>query len=58
MRFHKARALAGLCGVISLASAHDYLHKHVEHSEIPLHEQDFVQDSTEELERKWSFEVC
>jgi hypothetical protein len=25
--------------------------------EIPLHEREWVQDSAEELERKWSFEV-
>jgi hypothetical protein len=26
--------------------------------QIPLHEQEYVQDPVEELERKWSFEVC
>ena len=30
---------------------------HEEHGEVPLHERPFVQDSPEELERKWSFEV-
>jgi agmatinase len=31
-------------------------HKHGE-KQIPLHEQEYVQDPVEELERKWSFEV-
>jgi hypothetical protein len=50
-----AFGLAGLgCGV---ALAHDYLHQYVD-TEIPLHKQEFEQDSNEELERKWGFEVC
>lgn len=32
-------------------------HDHGE-KQVPLHEQEFVQDSLEELERKWAFEVC
>lgn len=44
--------LAGICGVVV---GHETFHG--EGKQIPLHEQDFVQDSPEELERKWSFEV-
>ena len=38
-------------------------HQHLEHEadrekQVPLHEQEYFQDSPEELERKWSFEVC
>jgi hypothetical protein len=50
--------LVGLCGVAGLTGAHEYLHEYVEASEVPLHKQEFVQDSTAELERKWGFEVC
>jgi hypothetical protein len=38
-----------ICGVVVVAG-HSGL-------QVPLHEQDFVQDSLEGLERKWSFEV-
>lgn len=56
MKFHNL--IAGLCGV-ALASAHDHhSHSHDTEPEIPLHEREFVQDSAEELERKWGFEVC
>lgn len=53
MRF-TALAIAGLCGV---ALAHDH-HQHITEPEVPLHEREFVQDSEEELARKWGFEVC
>lgn len=42
---------AGLVGVSGHAHAADG------EQEVPLHERPFVQDSVEELERKWSFEV-
>jgi hypothetical protein len=32
-------------------------HQHQEGKQVPLHEQEYVQDPVEELERKWSFEV-
>ncbi|TVY90785.1 Guanidinobutyrase, partial [Lachnellula willkommii] len=38
-----------VCGVVA--------HQHGDEAQVPLHEQEFVQDSAEELERKWSFEV-
>lgn len=41
-----------VCGVV----AHQHQHGG-EEAQVPLHEQEFVQDSAEELERKWSFEV-
>jgi hypothetical protein len=40
------------CGVV--AGHQDHLHRE---KQIPLHEQEYVQDTAEELERKWSFEV-
>lgn len=42
--------MAGICGVVVGHGIH-------EEKQVPLHEQEFVQDSEEELERKWSFEV-
>jgi len=42
-----------LCGVVA---GHDH-HEHHHGEEIPLHEGEWVKDSPEELERKWSFEV-
>jgi hypothetical protein len=44
---------AGICGVVGHSG-----HGEEGESQVPLHEQEFVQDSFEELERKWSFEVC
>jgi len=41
------------CGVVTGHQSHGYGEK-----QIPLHEQEYVQDPVEELERKWSFEVC
>lgn len=40
------------CGVVAGHQKHGHGRK-----QIPLHEQEYVQDSVEELERKWSFEV-
>lgn len=48
-----------LCGVIGVVVGHEHHghdHDHAE-KEIPLHEQEYIQDNTEELERKWGFEV-
>ena len=42
---------AGICGTVVGQSHHG-------EGQVPLHEQEFLQDSSEELERKWSFEVC
>jgi len=49
----KITSILALCGVVA-GHAH---HEHGER-EVPLHKREFVQDSAEELERKWSFEVC
>ena len=51
-------ALAWLgCGVVE-AFEHEHQHEHGGHEgQVPLREQGFTQDSKEELERKWSFEV-
>lgn len=54
---HGLNALLGLgavCGVMVAGHQH---HGHEAETQIPLHEQEYVQDSAEELERKWSFEV-
>ena len=40
------------CGVVTGHQSHGHGGK-----QIPLHEQEYVQDPVEELERKWSFEV-
>ena len=40
----------GICGVV-------VGHEINREKQVPLHEQEFVQDSKEELERKWAFEV-
>jgi hypothetical protein len=40
------------CGVVTGHQNHGHGGK-----QIPLHEQEYVQDPVEELERKWSFEV-
>jgi hypothetical protein len=40
------------CGVVAGHQNHAHGGK-----QIPLHEQEYVQDPVEELERKWSFEV-
>ena len=52
MRLETTLLLAGICGVVV---GHEALHG--EGKQIPLYEQEFVQDSPEKLERKWSFEV-
>lgn len=70
MRSFSVIGLVGLllCGVRA-ALAHEDLHQHQhQHQDVekekeevvmpPLHEQEFRQDSNEELERKWGFEVC
>jgi hypothetical protein len=44
---------AGICGVVG----HTHHGETGEAKQVPLHEQEFVQDTPEELERKWSFEV-
>lgn len=51
-----ALAVALLCGVVE-GHEHGPGHHHAGEADVPLHEQPFVQDSAEELERKWSFEV-
>ncbi|KAE8454137.1 hypothetical protein EG329_005061 [Mollisiaceae sp. DMI_Dod_QoI] len=45
---------AGFGGVVGV-HGHEHGHHHDE-KEIPLHEQEYIQDSPEELERKWAFE--
>jgi hypothetical protein len=40
------------CGVVAGHQNHRHREK-----QIPLHEQEYIQDPVEELERKWSFEV-
>jgi len=40
------------CGVVTGHQSHGHGGK-----QIPLHEQEYVQDPVEELEKKWSFEV-
>jgi len=59
MRFcsHSLQVLLGLgavCGVV--VEGHQHQH-HGDEAQVPLHEQEYVQDSAEELERKWGFEV-
>jgi hypothetical protein len=49
-------AVVLVCRVVE-GHEHGPGHHHAEEAEVPLHEQPFVQDSAEELERKWSFEV-
>jgi hypothetical protein len=44
-----------ICGSGVAGNAHEHGHHHEE--QIPLHEREYVQDSPEELERKWTFEV-
>ncbi len=46
---------AGFGGIVGV-HGHEHGHHHDE-KEIPLHEQEYIQDSPEELERKWAFEV-
>lgn len=50
--------LLALCGVVTGhgGPGHGHVHGKAE-EEIPLHEREWVKDSAEELERKWSFEV-
>lgn len=56
MKFEKLLlATAGICGVVGV-HGHEHGHHHDE-KEIPLHEQEYIQDNPEELERKWGFEV-
>ncbi|CZR66872.1 related to agmatinase [Phialocephala subalpina] len=55
MRFDKfLLATAGICGVVGV-HGHEHGHHHHE-KEIPLHEQEYIQDNPDELERKWGFE--
>jgi hypothetical protein len=53
MKFSSSVLLVGR--VISGVSAHS--HHHEAEAQKPLHEKDYVQDSVEELERKWNFQV-
>jgi len=46
-------SILALCRVVAGHAGHHHGHE----EELPLHERPFVQDSAEELERKWSFEV-
>lgn len=55
------KCLSSVCnvlmgGLISGVTAHSH-HNHDGEKEVPLHEREYSQDSPEELERKWSFEV-
>jgi hypothetical protein len=52
---HGLKVLLGLGAVCGVVEGHQ--HHHGEEAQVPLHEQEFVQDSADELERKWSFEV-
>lgn len=52
---HGLKALLGLGAVCGVVEGHQ--HHHGEEAQVPLHEQEFVQDTADELERKWSFEV-
>jgi hypothetical protein len=49
-------ATALVCGAVE-GHEHGPGHHHGGDAEIPLHEQAFIKDSMEKLERKWSFEV-
>ena len=60
MRF-KNQFFLGLVGgvVVGFVGVLGHEHGHVhEEEEVPLHERVWSQESVEELERKWSFEVC
>jgi hypothetical protein len=46
-----------LSGVLSGVTSHSHSDHHNPTDQIPLHEQAYTQDSNEELERKWGFEV-
>lgn len=50
-----------LCGAVKAHSGGVHVHDHEREGEgafeSPLHEREWVKDSPEELERKWSFEV-
>jgi agmatinase len=53
MRVSSLAVFLGFCGVVV-----GHSHHHQDGGkQVPLHEQEFVQDGPEELERKWSFEV-
>lgn len=43
--------------VCEFVAGHNHGHEHGHEKEVPLHEREWIQDSKEELERKWSFEV-
>jgi hypothetical protein len=54
MKVKSALLLASaICGI----AAHSHHGETGGANQTPLHEQEFVQDGPEELERKWSFEV-
>ena len=65
MRIHISEVWVGLFVALLLgygvevAGGHEHYHEHGggRGEQIPLHEREYVQDSPEELERKWSFEV-
>lgn len=54
MKFSSSVYSVLIGGVISGVTAHSH---HDVEKEVPLHEREYSQDSPEELERKWSFEV-
>jgi agmatinase len=58
MKFYSQRALVlGLwLGGCRVVVGHQHGSGNGE-KQVPLHEQEYVQDPVEELERKWSFEV-
>lgn len=56
MKFSSSICSALIGGVISGVTAHSH-HAEDGEKEVPLHEREYSQDSPEELERKWSFEV-
>jgi hypothetical protein len=46
-----------LVGLICWVGAHQHQHEHAEEGFDPLRAPEFGEDTVEELERKWSFEV-
>jgi hypothetical protein len=55
MKFSAVTAALVISRAVGHERQHGHGHGHAE--ETPLHEREWVKDSKEELERKWSFEV-
>jgi hypothetical protein len=49
MKVSTLSVLTAVCGAVAAHTADE---------EVPVHNQEFVQDDAQELERKWGFEVC